>query len=249
MRNAKEEFSEEMVEQYARAYKKKHGKVPSKSGTECLPDGWTWNAINQRLGGGLRKFLIEKGIAIAKEQFSVEMVERCAQAYKEEHGKPSSQRSGSKCLPEGWTWGTIDSRLRSTGSSLGQFLVECGIKSDKPPLTEEQIASWAKDYFEKHGRTPSQLSGKAKEGLTWSAINSALQNGHRGLPGGKSLCDFLLGKIGPFKDEYYTAGAIDEFAYYLGETTRDQLATKKVSKALERLRRLLSDMEGDGAGS
>ncbi|MCH8288218.1 MAG: hypothetical protein IID12_03805 [Candidatus Marinimicrobia bacterium] len=75
MRNAKEEFSEEMVEQYARAYKKKHGKVPSKSGTECLPDGWTWNAINQRLGGGLRKFLIEKGIAIAKEQISEEIIE------------------------------------------------------------------------------------------------------------------------------------------------------------------------------
>jgi len=124
---AKEEFSLEMVERCARAYKEKRGKVPSQvSGTECLPEGWTWAAINQRLRERLPRFLAERGLA--KEEFSLEMVERCARAYKKKRGKAPSQGSGAECLPEGWTWAAINARL---SGGLPRFLAERGLAKRK----------------------------------------------------------------------------------------------------------------------
>src|SRR5207253_1136269 len=78
------------------------------------------------------------------------------------------------------------------GASLVQFLARHrGVrnKQDLPPYTEEEILAWADAYHARTGGWPMIESGPIDEapGETWSAVQSALSNGHRGLPGGSSL--------------------------------------------------------------
>lgn len=65
--------------------------------------------------------------------------------------------------------------------------------TEKPPLTVEQILSWADEYFQAHGRWPTLTSGLiAGTNETWQRISNALQVGLRGLPGGHTLPQLLL---------------------------------------------------------
>ena len=59
----------------------------------------------------------------------------------------------------------------------------------RPPLTFPLILSWADDYHERTGEWPDRHSGPipAAPGDTWAGVDSALQQGVRGLPGGLSL--------------------------------------------------------------
>jgi hypothetical protein len=63
-------------------------------------------------------------------------------------------------------------------------------------LSIPQILAWADAYHAKHGRWPTQRSGKIRHGLTWANLNQALFAGHRGLPGGSSLATLLAEKRG-----------------------------------------------------
>ncbi len=58
-----------------------------------------------------------------------------------------------------------------------------------PKLTEEQILEWADAHKAATGFWPIMTSGKliGVDGETWSAINQALMDGRRGLPGSNSL--------------------------------------------------------------
>src|SRR5262245_15806480 len=61
---------------------------------------------------------------------------------------------------------------------------------DKSPLTVEEILAWADAYRRLHGRWPASRCGgpvPGAPGLTWEALNVALRDGWRGLPGGWSL--------------------------------------------------------------
>lgn len=62
-----------------------------------------------------------------------------------------------------------------------------------PRLQEEQILAWAEAYRERTRAWPNQRSGPIPEapGTTWRAIDLALHQGGRGLPGGSSLYRFL----------------------------------------------------------
>jgi hypothetical protein len=65
------------------------------------------------------------------------------------------------------------------------------------PLTEAQILTWSDAHHAHTGAWPRQYSGPVTgaPGETWSGINNALWQGHRGLPGGDSLAR-LLGRSG-----------------------------------------------------
>jgi hypothetical protein len=62
-----------------------------------------------------------------------------------------------------------------------------------PPLTREQILSWAQAHHRRTGRWPTRADGPVEEapGETWHAANLALWFGLRGLPGGSSLALLL----------------------------------------------------------
>src|SRR5262249_26817957 len=82
------------------------------------------------------------------------------------------------------------------GSSLARLLAERrGVRNthNLPPLTVEQILAWADAHHQRTSTWPTGRSGKIPEssGDKWSAVNAALQQGNRGLPGGSSLAQLL----------------------------------------------------------
>jgi hypothetical protein len=70
----------------------------------------------------------------------------------------------------------------------------------KPPLTEDVILTWAKEYHNRMGKWPQATSGLvdgAGSRETWRAVDQALHNGGRGLPrGGGSLRLLLQRRLG-----------------------------------------------------
>jgi hypothetical protein len=60
-------------------------------------------------------------------------------------------------------------------------------------LEVEQILAWADAHYARTGRWPSQYAGPMADapGENWEAIDHALRDGHRGLPGGDSLSRLL----------------------------------------------------------
>jgi hypothetical protein len=66
-------------------------------------------------------------------------------------------------------------------------------RSDKPPLTVEQIIVWAEAHYQRKGKWPTAASGPVEEAPkeTWKRINAALWEGYRSLPGGDSLSRLL----------------------------------------------------------
>jgi hypothetical protein len=82
------------------------------------------------------------------------------------------------------------------GSSLARLLARRrGVRNRKapPPLTEDQIVTWAAQYIAAHGRRPKHISGPidGAPGETWGGVHAALYQGSRGLPGGDSLYQLL----------------------------------------------------------
>jgi hypothetical protein len=59
----------------------------------------------------------------------------------------------------------------------------------RPPLTLEQILSWADAHFARTGAWPTVGTGPVSEapGQSWRSLDYALRYGRRGLPGGDSL--------------------------------------------------------------
>src|SRR6516164_5607657 len=62
-----------------------------------------------------------------------------------------------------------------------------------PPLTVAQILAWADRHHARTGRWPTQGDGRVSGSLSenWRALNVALRDGYRGLPGGSSLAQLL----------------------------------------------------------
>jgi len=63
-------------------------------------------------------------------------------------------------------------------------------KQKKPQLTEKLVTKWIKQFRAEEGYYPTQLETKGvpEQPLeTWPALNTALNTGGRGLPGGSSL--------------------------------------------------------------
>jgi hypothetical protein len=99
---------------------------------------------------------------------------------------------------EGENWREVDQLLRRGGrgqpggSSLPQLLADARGARNRaavPKLTVAQILRWARAHKRRTGRWPSVVSGPIPEapGETWNAVNLALHQGARGLPGGSSL--------------------------------------------------------------
>ncbi len=63
----------------------------------------------------------------------------------------------------------------------------------RPELTVEQILTWCDAFRNQFGRWPTRLDGgRGLSDTTWSAVNTCLQNGYRGLKPGSSLAQLLL---------------------------------------------------------
>jgi hypothetical protein len=62
-----------------------------------------------------------------------------------------------------------------------------------PPLTENQIVTWALAHRDRTGKLPNYKSGPVVDAPaeTWAGLDSALRYGKRELAGGSSLAKLL----------------------------------------------------------
>jgi hypothetical protein len=125
-----------------------------------------------------------------------------ADAYRQRTGQWPSATSGPVPDAPGETWAALNAALvrghrgLRGGSSLAQVLAASRGKRNKsrlPPLTVEIILKWADRHRRRVGQLPVAGSGPVADapGETWANINAALQQGHRGLPGGDTLARLL----------------------------------------------------------
>ncbi len=170
----------------------------------------TWNAIDHALFRGKRG--LEAGSSVAKllaatrgvrnlrelPPLNVEQILRWVDAFHERTGSWPKYGSGPIDGSHGETWSAVNSALASGlrdlpgGSSIARLLeARRGVRNrnNLPSLSVPQIAKWAKAHRRRFGSWPTITSGPVLDcpGQTWGAINAALREGLRGLPGGSSL--------------------------------------------------------------
>jgi len=127
-------------------------------------------------------------------------------AWADEHrrrtGAWPTLKSGPIQGAPGETWGNVSGALHRgnrglrPGSSLARLLAEHrGVRNRKalPPFQIAQILSWADAHHRRRGSWPTMHGGPIHDapGETWTAVDSALRSGIRGLPAGGSLAELL----------------------------------------------------------
>jgi len=200
---------------WASAYREITGKWPTKtSGPIPATSGETWAGVDNALRRGLRS--LPGGSSLAQlladkcgarhlkrlQPLSEEQILQWADAHQQRIATWPTPNSGIIPGSDGEKWLSIDHALRSGsrslpgGSSLAKLLAQHrGVRNRKqlPPLREEHILSWADAHVQRTGHWPTERSGAIPEapGETWMAVQMALHNGLRGLPGGSSLALLL----------------------------------------------------------
>jgi hypothetical protein len=191
------------------------GAWPAKDGGAVLAEpSENWRSVDNGLRLGLRG--LPGGESLAKlmsrrrgvrnrkalPRYTVKQILRWADAYHAKHGKWPTGGSGPVKQAPGETWTAVDVALRNGirglpgGDSLARLLARHGKKrnrSELPALKARQVLAWADAHFARTDFWPHENSGPIAEapGETWSAVNQALKQGHRGLPGGDSLARLL----------------------------------------------------------
>jgi hypothetical protein len=152
-------------------------------------------------GSSLARLLAERRGArnkVSMRKLTTDLVLAWADQHHARTGKWPRQFSGPVAGAEGESWREVDQLLRRGGrglpggSSLPKLLAEARAVRDKaavPSLTVQQIRHWARAHQRRMGRWPSPIPEAPRE--TWNAVNLALHQGARGLPGGSSLVQLL----------------------------------------------------------
>ncbi len=135
---------------------------------------------------------------------TVELILTWASAHRERTGHWPNTRSGAIPEAPGRNWSAINVALHRGscglpgGDSLRALLAR---RFGKPPgrrerLRLQQIEGWARSHQRRSGCWPTARSGEVVDaaGENWRAINQALRQGSRGLPGGDSLSR-LVGRL------------------------------------------------------
>lgn len=174
----------------------------------------TWKGVDSSLrlghrglpaGSSLARLLHgRRGVVnrLEPRQLTEEGVMELITQYHETHGEWPTRNSGA--IPgTTLTWGAVDLALvhgrhgLPGGSSIAQLLQRHeGVRNTRnlPPLTDAQVAEWAKAFEAKHGRWPTRKDGQvegAPDGETWGRIAAALEQGLRQLTARTSLPAFL----------------------------------------------------------
>jgi len=206
---------EEDIAAWAKTYQQNTGTWPMKSsGPIQGVVGLTWSIVDNALirgtrgltgGSSLAKFLDEHfGVPNRKNLSSLteETIAQWAKHHFDQTGKWPTARSGIVQGTAGEKWVNIDAALRiglrdlPGGSSLPKLLEKhLGVRNQKrpPKLTEAWIRDRVKIHHERTGSWPTENSGQLLDAPeeTWKAIQVALYQGRRGLPGSSSVPRFL----------------------------------------------------------
>jgi hypothetical protein len=179
----------------------------------------TWGRIDDSLRNGHRGLPKKSGLSLARllerrrgvrnseypPKLSVTEIIEWAKAYQERTGNWPKEDSGPIPEAPGETWLAMDMALRKGrrglpgGSSIARLLAaSCGVRNPQqvPRLTIAKILRWADAYYAQHGKRPTMKSGPipGAPGESWNAVERALRDGRRGLPGGSSLAQLLANR-------------------------------------------------------
>jgi hypothetical protein len=229
-----EPLTEEKILEWADMHRDRFGKWPGKdSGPITDAPGETWSGVNAALqmrmrgikaSSSLAQLLAGKrGVRNPKRlsRLTEGQILQWADAHYEGIGEWPGKDSGPIVDAPDETWSRVDGNLREGnrglpgGSSLAQLLAEKrGARNHLalPPLTEEKILQWADAFHAKYGKWPRVKSGAIEEahGDTWTAIDQALRNGLRNLPGGSSLTQLLAERRGVRNQKKLSKLTIDQ---------------------------------------
>ena len=213
-------LTEEQILKWSEAHYQQTGNWPKSTSGDVLGEpGEKWGNINAALIQGLRglpcgsslaQLLAEKrGVRNVKAlpDLTVQQILKWVDAHNQKTGEWPNATSGDVLGAPGEKWMNIHLALYAGGrglpggSSLAQLLAEeRGVRNrgDLPSLTEEQILKWSEAHYQQTGNWPKSTSGDVlgEPGEKWVNINSALDRGHRGLPGKSSLAQLLQNKRG-----------------------------------------------------
>jgi hypothetical protein len=138
----------------------------------------------------------------AASPLTVELILSWAAAHLERTGQWPTAHCGPIPEAPGRTWSAINMALgRGScglpgGSSLAQLLAsQLGRPArQRELLRAQQIEGWARSHHRRSGRWPSARSGEVVDapGENWRAIDQALREGSRGLPGGDTLKQLVV---------------------------------------------------------
>lgn len=98
---------------------------------------------------------------------------------------------------QGLTYEQIGRRLRASPQAVHKLLASAARDERQPVrrcnLSIDQILAWADAHCRRMSRWPTRQSGPILDTPTetWCAVNAALRDGLRGLPGGSSLACLL----------------------------------------------------------
>jgi hypothetical protein len=180
------------------------------SGSIIGTSGENWSAVNAVLhqggrglkGGSSLARLLHKHRGVpnrmALPELTVEQILEWADSHHARTGRWPIVKSGAVVGLSGEKWNNIDAALTRGarglpgGSSLAQLLHEYRAVRNRAALADltlTRILKWADAHHERTNSWPKLKSGRIAEssGETWYSVNSALQQGLRGLPGGSSL--------------------------------------------------------------
>jgi hypothetical protein len=201
---------------WADHHHRRTGRWPrASSGGVLAQPGEDWEQVDRALRNGKRGLRGRSSLArllaqrrgvrnqCALPPLTEDQIVAWAQAYRRRTGRwPAHRREEVEEAP-GELWSNLDGALRRGGrglpggSSLYDLLCRrCGRhrrREAAPPLTVEQVLDWADAHHARTGRWPHAMSGPVAEapGESWRAVNLALWQGHRSLPGGTSLSRLL----------------------------------------------------------
>lgn len=214
-------FTESGILAWADAHYRRHGRWPThKSGPIREAWGETWGAVEKALTSGVRgqpggeslsKFLARHGRhpyrqrrhhSARHDPLSVEQILAWADAFHLQNARWPAPLSGPIPGTRDETWTSVDRALRlgmrglEGGSSVALLLEKRrGLRHarHRPPFTVRDMLAWADRWQRREGRWPNAGSGPIPEspGDTWAAVETALRNGCRGLPGGDTLFRLL----------------------------------------------------------
>ena len=212
------DLAEAQILQWADAHHEQNGKWPNRTSGDVLgAPGEKWGAIDLALNQGGRG--LPGGSSLAKllaknrdvrnrmglPDLTVEQILQWADAHYKKTGKWPNRASREVLDAPGENWVNIDTTLRQGlrglpgNSSLARLLAEQRDVRNihgLADLTEAQILQWADAHHQQTGKWPNRTSGDVlgAPGEKWGAIDLALIQGHRGLPGGSSLARLLAKK-------------------------------------------------------
>jgi hypothetical protein len=206
--------------EWADAHHDRTGAWPHKdSGPVEGQPGEDWANVDAALRGGWRGLrkgsslprLLDRHRKVVNTRARPPLSEALILTWADEHhrrtGSWPRRDDGAIRGSKGDTWLAVDTALSRERrglvgkSSLAALLARSrGVPNPAQPLplTEDLILGWVDAHRQRTGSWPRARNGPVLDapGETWPAINKALHEGHRTLPGGSSLAELLVRRRG-----------------------------------------------------